>query len=154
MVSLILRLSARNGRGDGEALITRRAVSTFLPLVHLVAESSPTSPNALSPPQPPTPPLVTSSLISFSLKKFFWVFFRAAPAAYGASQARGLLGATAADLHHSHSHTDPNSVCDLHRSSWQGGSLTHGARPGIEPVSSRKLVTVVSAEPQWERPGV
>ena len=37
---------------------------------------------------------------------FFLVFclFRATPAAYGGSQARGPIGATAASLHHSHSH--------------------------------------------------
>ena len=32
---------------------------------------------------------------------FFWLF-RASPAAYGGSQARGLMGATAAGLYHSH----------------------------------------------------
>ena len=38
---------------------------------------------------------------------FFLVFcpFRAAPSAYGGSQARGLIGATAAGLYHSHSNT-------------------------------------------------
>ena len=34
---------------------------------------------------------------------FFWLFFRATLAAYGGSQARGLIGATAASLCHSHS---------------------------------------------------
>ena len=34
---------------------------------------------------------------------FFFLLFRAAPEAYGGSQARGLLGAVAAGLHHSHS---------------------------------------------------
>ena len=34
---------------------------------------------------------------------FFFGLFRAAPAAYGGSQARRLIGAVAADLHHSHS---------------------------------------------------
>ena len=35
---------------------------------------------------------------------FFWSFclFRAAPTACGGSQARGLIGAVAAGLHHSH----------------------------------------------------
>ena len=32
-----------------------------------------------------------------------FVFFRAAPAAYGGSEARGLMGVTAAGLHHSYS---------------------------------------------------
>ena len=34
-----------------------------------------------------------------------FAFSRAAPAAYGGSQARGLIGAVAAGLHHSHSNT-------------------------------------------------
>ena len=33
------------------------------------------------------------------------VFSRAPPTAYGGSQARGLIGAVAASLHHSHSNT-------------------------------------------------
>ena len=38
---------------------------------------------------------------------FFFVFclFMAAPKAYGGSQARGLIGAIAAGLHHSHSNS-------------------------------------------------
>ena len=61
-----------------------------------------------------------SFIISFSLKNFlqtlfqgrygkkfffFWVFSRAAPTAYGDSQARGLIGAVAAGLCPSHSNT-------------------------------------------------
>ena len=34
---------------------------------------------------------------------FLFVFLRAAPAAYGSSQARGKIGAAAASLYHSHS---------------------------------------------------
>ena len=34
---------------------------------------------------------------------FFFFPFRATPMAYGSSQARGLIGAAAAGLHHSHS---------------------------------------------------
>ena len=34
---------------------------------------------------------------------FLVLFFRAAPTAYGSSQARGQIGAAAAGLHHSHS---------------------------------------------------
>ena len=34
---------------------------------------------------------------------FFLLLFRAAPVAYGGSQARGQIGATDASLHHSHS---------------------------------------------------
>ena len=41
--------------------------------------------------------------LSFFLSFFFWSFFlfRATPVAYGGSQARGLIGATTAGLHHS-----------------------------------------------------
>ena len=49
------------------------------------------------------------------------------------------MGAAAAGLHHSHSNTR---------------SLTHEARPGIEPVSSWILVGFVSPEPQQELPGL
>ena len=35
----------------------------------------------------------------------FVCFFRAAPVAYGSSQARGQIGAATAGLHHSHSNT-------------------------------------------------
>ena len=44
--------------------------------------------------------------LSSSLSPFFFFFFclfRAAPVAYGSSQARGQIGAAAASLHHSHS---------------------------------------------------
>ena len=41
----------------------------------------------------------------FNLFLFFsFLVFRATPAAYGGSQARGQIGAVAAGLHHSHSH--------------------------------------------------
>ena len=36
---------------------------------------------------------------------YFAFIFRALPVAYGGSQARGLIGAIAAALHHSHSNT-------------------------------------------------
>ena len=48
-----------------------------------------------------------------------FVFFRAASGKYGGSQARGLIEATAAGLHHSHTTPDLSRVCDLHHSSWQ-----------------------------------
>ena len=36
---------------------------------------------------------------------FFFAFSKAAPVAYGGSQARGLIRAVAAAIHHSHSNT-------------------------------------------------
>ena len=48
--------------------------------------------------------MVVLHLVSFFLS-FFFFFFSAAPMAYGNSQARGLIGATAAGLCQSHSNT-------------------------------------------------
>ena len=62
---------------------------------------------------------------------FFLSFFRATPAAYGGSQARGLIGAVAAGLRHSHTR-----------------SLTHQAGPGIKPSTSWFLVGFASTMPQ------
>ena len=52
---------------------------------------------------------------------FFFCLFRAPPTASGGSQARGLIGATAAHLCQSHSNNR---------------SLTHWVRPGMEPATS------------------
>ena len=56
---------------------------------------------------------------------FFLIFSRAAPAAYGGFQDRGLIGAIAAGLHHSHSNAR---------------SLTHWTMPRVEHASSWMLV--------------
>ena len=45
---------------------------------------------------------------------FCFCLFRAAPMAYGSSQARGRIGAVAARLRHSHNNTGSSCVCDLH----------------------------------------
>ena len=49
--------------------------------------------------------LLTSLCLAVAFLKFFFFFllFRIIPVAYGSSQARGWIGATAACLHHSHS---------------------------------------------------
>ena len=39
----------------------------------------------------------------FFFFNFLFFLFRATPTAYGSSQARGLIGAAASGLHHSHS---------------------------------------------------
>ena len=74
---------------------------------------------------------------------FFFGLFRATPEANGGSQAKGRIGAVAASLHHSHSHTKSEP------SSWQRQILNQ-VRPGIKPASSWILVRFVSAEPRWE----
>ena len=53
----------------------------------------------------------------------FLSFFRAAPTAYGGSQARGLIRASAAGLRTATATPDPSHLCDLHHSSWQLGIL-------------------------------
>ena len=42
---------------------------------------------------------------SFYFFNYYYFFFRAAPTAYGSSQARGQIGATASGLCHSNSNT-------------------------------------------------
>ena len=50
--------------------------------------------------------LPDTNLHSFVVVVFFFFFsFRAAFVAYGVSQARGLIGAVAANLHYNHSNT-------------------------------------------------
>ena len=85
-----------------------------------------------------------SSLYTLLLKIWFWwVFFfplwlfRDTPMAYGSSQARGPIRATASSLCHSDSHTR---------------SLTYWASPGIKPTSSWILVGFITTEPWWELP--
>ena len=48
-------------------------------------------------------------LPSLGISFLFFAFSRAAPAAYGGSQARGRIGAVATGLHHSHSNTGSES---------------------------------------------
>ena len=77
--------------------------------------------------------------------------FRASATAIWGFQARGLIGAAATGLHHSHSsaRSEPYLVTYT-RAHSNFGSLTHWARPGIEPASSWMLVRFISAEPQRE----
>ena len=63
--------------------------------------------------------------------------YRAIPAAYGGSQARGLIGAAAAGPHHSHSN-----------------SLTHWWRPGIQAESVTYTTAHSNSLTHWWRPGI
>ena len=74
-------------------------------------------------------------------------FFRAVPMANGRSQARRLIGATAAGYTTATAMPEPSRVCNLHHNA---RSLTHWARPGIELVTSWFLVALVSAAP-WRK---
>ena len=63
----------------------------------------------------------------------------------GRSQAGGRIGATVANLHHSHSDA---RICDLCPAHSNAGPLTHSAKPGIKPESSWLQVRFVTTEPR------
>ena len=76
---------------------------------------------------------------------YSFIYFRAANAAYGSSQARGWIVATAAGLCHSHSNVESKQHLRLTSqvtAMWD--PLTHWARPGIEPMSPWVLVGFVT----------
>ena len=77
---------------------------------------------------------------------FIFLPFRAVPAAYGGSQARGWIGAAAASLHHSNSNarSEPSLQAIPQLTPSNPGSLTHWARPGIDPASSWILVRFIN----------
>ena len=73
-------------------------------------------------------------------------FLRATPMAYGNFQARGRIGAVAASLYHSHSNNRSKPHPTTYTTTYRNGrSLTHWARPGMEPESSWILVGFFTA---------
>ena len=76
-----------------------------------------------------------------SLSFFLFCLFRAAPAAYGGFQARGLIRAIAAGLHHSHSHTRSEPHLRPAHSSWQ--------RRILNPLSEARDPTHNLTVPRW-----
>ena len=95
----------------------------------------------------PTPP-PTEDLYLIWEVTFPQFLFRATPLAYGSSQARGRIGAAAANYSHN------NVVSELHLVTYtiaHGNAeyLTHWARPGIEPTSSW-ILGFIATEPQQE----
>ena len=81
---------------------------------------------------------------------FFFCLFRAAPAAYGGSQAKGPFGAVALAYATATATPDLSHVCDLHRSSRQPWILNSLSEAEIEPATSWFLVGFGSAAPQRE----
>ena len=75
--------------------------------------------------------------ILFYFIYFIFCLFRTTPAAYGGSQARGQIEAVAASLRQSHSNTgsEPRLRPTYTTAHGSTGSLTHEARPRIEPTS-------------------
>ena len=86
---------------------------------------------------------------------FFFVFSRATPTAYGVSQARGLIGAVATSLHHSHSEagSEPCSAAYTTAHS-NAGPWIHWARPGSNLQPHGSSLDSLTTEPQWEHPVV
>ena len=83
---------------------------------------------------------------------FFFSVFRAVPAAYGSSQARGESELQLPAYTTVVTVWDLSCICSPHHSSWECRIPDHWARPGIEPTSSWILVGFISAAPQWELP--
>ena len=72
--------------------------------------------------------------------------------AYGSTQIRGQIRATAAGQHHSHSHSNAGSEQRLQPTPqfMATGTLAHRARPGIKPEFLWMLVGFISTVPQPE----
>ena len=74
---------------------------------------------------------------------YFLIFllFRSAPLAYGASQPRSPIRATAAGLYHSTAMPDPSCVSDPQHSSWQ--------RLILNPLFEARDQTWILLDPGW-----
>ena len=116
------------------------------PGTHILMDSSRVL-NLLSHSRNSYPLVLHSGFSIFWFCLFVCLFvFRATPAAYGASQARGLIGATAAGLQHriwaaTVAYTTAHS---------NARSLTHWLRPGIKLATSSFLVRSFSTAPHRE----
>ena len=64
-----------------------------------------------------------------------------ASVAYGSSQARGWIGASAVSPHYSHSNTSSSHIHDLHHSSWQ--------RWILNPLSEVRNQTLIPTDTSW-----
>ena len=82
-----------------------------------------------------------------------WLSFQGHTTAFGSLHASCWVGAVAASLHYSHSHSNVRSkLCLVTYTTAHGNarSLTHWVRPGIKPASSWILVGFVTTEPWRE----
>ena len=81
------------------------------------------------------------------------LFFRAAPAAFGSSQARGQIGTAAAGLRpQPHQYGIWAMSLTYIEAHSNARLLTRWEGSRIEPVSSRILVRFITTQPQWEPP--
>ena len=95
-------------------------------------------------------PILTQAFLFFFILLLLF-FFRATPVAYRSSQARGQIGPVAAGLCHSNAGSKP-CLWPTPQLTKIPDSLTHWARPGIEPASSWVLVGLVSNWAMMETP--
>jgi len=95
-------------------------------------------------------PVILFILLLLFFFFFFFGLFRAAPVAYGDSQARGPIGAVAAGLRQSHS--DKGSEPRLRPTPQLTATriLNPLREAKDQPASSWVLVRLVSTEPGWE----
>ena len=96
-------------------------------------------------PRPPLPHLPQNTPpLSFSSHFFVFIFlFRTTPTGHGSSHARDRIGAIAAGLRHSNWGSEP-CLQPTPELTGDTRSLTHRARPGIEPTTSWFLVRFIS----------
>ena len=94
----------------------------------------------------PIHPSIWHLIWHFSFLLLFFCLFRAAPMAFGSSQARSQIRAATTSLHHSHQIWAESATYTIAHGNTR--SLTHWVGPGIKPASSWMLVRFVSAEPQ------
>ena len=80
-------------------------------------------------------------LLCYCFGFFGFCLFRAVPAAYGDSQARSLMGATAASLHHSHSNTRSKPCL----------RPTPQVTAMLSPLSEARDGTCILMDPGWIR---
>ena len=82
---------------------------------------------------------------------FSFLFFRNTVMAYGSSQLRGWIGATADGLHHSSQQNQIQAMSVTYTTAHgNAGSLTYWEGPGIKSTSSWIQVTFISSETRWE----
>ena len=81
-----------------------------------------------------------------------FLLLRAAPVAYRSSQARGRIGAAAANFATATARQDLTQVCDLHTHilDCKAEYLTHWAKTGMEPTTSWILFPCI---PHWPTMG-
>ena len=90
-----------------------------------------------------------SQVLCFWVCLFCFCLFRAAPTAYGSSQARGRIraGYSCQPIPQPQQHQIWATFLTYTTAHHKAGFTSHWARPGIEPMSSWVLVGLITTEP-------